>query len=49
VALTPCPECGLELEELDLLHQVQHMEAQHPEVCEERRREAARWDGWEDE
>jgi hypothetical protein len=44
-----CPGCDLELSEDDVLGQIRHMEAEHPEIIEERRAEAALWDGWEDE
>jgi len=44
-----CPGCELELPEDDLVAQSQHMQAEHADIVDERRREAARWDGWEDE
>lgn len=47
--MTQCPGCDVELPEDDLLGQIRHMETEHPEIIEERRAEAARWDGWESE
>lgn len=47
--MTQCPGCDVELPEDDLLGQIRHMEAEHPEIIDERRAEAARWDGWESE
>lgn len=44
-----CPGCDLELPDDEILAQMQHMETAHPEIIAERRAEAARWDGWEDE
>lgn len=46
--LIKCPVCSLKLPEADLVAQRAHMESEHPEMIEQRRREAARWDGWED-
>lgn len=42
-----CPGCEVSLPEADLAGQARHMTEQHPEIVEERRRESARWDGWE--
>jgi hypothetical protein len=42
-----CPGCSLVLPEDDLVGQSAHMQECHPEIIAERRRESARWDGWE--
>jgi hypothetical protein len=48
--LIACPGgCGLELPEDELRAQAEHMVIEHPEIVEQRRAEARRWDGWEDE
>ncbi len=41
-----CPECPVKLPEDDIEGQSKHMMENHIEVVEQRRREAARWDGW---
>jgi hypothetical protein len=43
-----CPACDVELPEDDLIGQVAHMTAFHPDIIETRRAESARWDGWEE-
>lgn len=43
-----CPACEVRLPADDVRGQMAHMESCHPEVIAERRREAARWDGWEE-
>lgn len=50
MALIPCPApaCDLLLDEDDMADQMFHMISFHPEIVAERRKEAARWDGWED-
>lgn len=47
VAKSKCPGCPLELPDDDLASQMRHMSSEHPEIIAERRAEAARWDGWE--
>lgn len=49
VLMMPCPGkgCALVLPLDDLQGQMRHMMSEHPEIVAERRREAARWDGWE--
>jgi hypothetical protein len=42
-----CPGCNKRLDENDLHNQRQHMLAAHPKIVEQRLRESARWDGWE--
>lgn len=42
-----CPGCDTHTDENDLLAQGRHLEEHHPEIIEERRREVARFAGWE--
>jgi hypothetical protein len=43
-----CPGCDLVLDEDEVIEQMEHMTAHHPEIVAARREAAARFDGWED-
>jgi hypothetical protein len=46
---TKCPGCRRWLPANDWHAQRVHMESKHPDIIEERLKESARWDGWEND
>jgi hypothetical protein len=44
-----CPGCEVTLDESDVYGQMEHMTRKHPDIIKERRAEARRWEGWEND